>query len=64
MDNKFWFGFKLKKGMAIAQGPYSREQVNIERARAKAPDADVSQWFIADNQDEAQKKAEFFLPRD
>ena len=64
MTNRYWFGFKLKRGTAVAMGPYDREQVNAERSRAKAPDADVSQWFIADTEEEAQKRAEFFLPKD
>lgn len=63
MVNKHWFAFKQKNGSPIPMGPYSSDQVNIERERAKRPDADVSQWFIADTEQEAQEKADFWLPR-
>lgn len=63
MVNRYWFAFKLKDGSPTPMGPYSADQVNTERERAKAPGADVSQWFIADTEKEAQEMADFWLPR-
>jgi hypothetical protein len=59
--NKYWFGFKVKGGSAIACGPYKQDEINKERNRAKAPDAEISTWFIADSEEEAQERAAFFL---
>lgn len=61
MENKYWFGFKQKGGAAVPCGPFTSEQVNRERQLAKAKDADVSIWFVADNYDDAQEKADFHM---
>lgn len=61
VENMYWFGFKQKGGAAIPCGPFTEREVNIERQRAKAKDADVSVWFIADNSDDAQVKADYHM---
>lgn len=58
---KYWFGFKVKDGKAIPIGPFSYSEVNLERERAKARDAEVSPWFVADTAEEATEKAKFHL---
>lgn len=58
---KYWFGFKVKGGSPIPIGPFSYSQVNLEREKAKARDAEVSVWFVADTKEEAVKKAKFHL---
>ncbi|PAV70850.1 hypothetical protein WR25_22880 [Diploscapter pachys] len=50
---KYWFGFKVKGGSPIPIGPFSYSQVNLEREKAKARDAEVSVWFVADTKEEA-----------
>ncbi|EGQ7958083.1 hypothetical protein LFR94_004671 [Vibrio vulnificus] len=59
----YWFGFRqLPDGATIACGPYSSaDEANRERSRAKAIDAEVSQWLVADTEEEAQQRAAFFL---
>ena len=59
----YWFGFRqLPDGNTIACGPYSSaDEANKERNRAKASDADVSQWLVADTVEKAQQRAAYFL---
>jgi hypothetical protein len=59
----YWFGLKQKGGRAIAIGPHkTHEAVSEARQKAKAPDMDVSIWFVADTDAEAQEKAVLHLP--
>lgn len=58
----YWFGSRVKGGSAIAEGPYkTHEEVSRHREMAKAPDVEVSIWFVAKTKEEAQEKAEFNL---
>lgn len=55
----YWFGSRVKGGCAIAEGPYkTHEEASRYRQMAKAPDIEVSLWFVASTKEEAQKKAE------
>lgn len=58
----YWFAYKVSGGRAIAEGPFkSRDEAMRAREMAKAPDIDVSPWFVSDTSDDAQKRAEWYL---
>lgn len=60
----YWFGFRqLPDGNVIARGPYRDADIALkEREKAKAKDIEVSCWFVAENEKEAEERARFFLP--
>jgi hypothetical protein len=62
-EGKYWFGFRQiipqPPGKAVPCGPYnSRQEADIERRRSKAWDCNISDVFIAESKEEAEKKAE------
>lgn len=63
VENKVWFGFRLKDGGSIVlKGPYSYDGAMKKRERMKASDAEVSHCFVADTTESAMEKARFFMP--
>jgi hypothetical protein len=63
LENKYWFGFRLKDGRSniVLKGPYSYDKAMEAREQLKAPDADVSVCFVADSPEEALEKAVFHM---
>lgn len=62
VENNVWFGFRLKDGGSIVlEGPYSYDRAMEKRERMKAPDAEVSPWFVAETAEEAMVKARFHM---
>ncbi|WP_166256317.1 hypothetical protein [Marinobacter salicampi] len=59
----YWFGFKaLPDGAARARGPFpDADTANRERTKEKRGDAEVSPWFVAESEDEAEQKAKWHL---
>lgn len=64
MEDNYWFGFRLKGGRSniVLKGPYSYEKALKTREQLKAPDAEVSVWFVADSPEDALEKANFHMP--
>ncbi|MBH0074016.1 hypothetical protein I6F48_00360 [Pseudoalteromonas sp. SWYJ118] len=60
---KYWIGIKAKPdGMSFAIGPYnSADEANLARNNEKANDLDVSVWFTAEKQEDADKIAKWHL---
>ena len=62
VEDNVWFGFKLKDGGSIVlEGPFSYDRAMEKRERMKAPDAEVSTWFVADTAEQAMEKARFHM---
>lgn len=59
----YWFGYKaLPDGAAVADGPYDNaEKASYARESRKASDMDVSPWFSAEDQAEADQIARWHL---
>lgn len=55
----FWFGLKaVPDGMPVACGPYQTvEQANAARIKMRGTHTDVSPWFAAENEEQAEDKA-------
>lgn len=63
MEDNYWFGFRLKGGLSniVLKGPYTYEKAMKQRESLKAPDSEVSVWFVADSPEEALDKATFHM---
>lgn len=59
----FWFGYKaLPDGRAVAEGPYDDvSEAKNAREKTKQTDMEVSPWFSAADQVEADQIAKWHL---
>lgn len=59
----FWFGIKaIPDGTPVASGPYqSVELANAERRKMKGIHTEISTWFAAENEKQADAKAKWQL---
>jgi len=57
----FWFGLKaVPDGKPVACGPYETvEQANADRIKMRGAHTDVSPWYAAENEEEADAKAKW-----